>query len=259
MKRALKYTVIICAAIALCAMISASILAGKAQRAPLKCTGLDVVITDSLVNDFVSAADVKKFIGKEYGEYIGVNLDSLDLAEIERIVDGRSAVMKSQAYVTKDGILHVSVTQRKPVVRFQKPEGGFYADADGFVFPLQSSYASHVHIVDGEVPINMKSGHKGQIEDPAQKAWFDRVMDVIRFIDQSKTWKDRIVQIHVSNGGELTLIPRTGMERFIFGQPVDIEDKFGKMEKYYSAIAFRKGQEHYSEVNVEYKGQIVCR
>lgn len=68
MKRALKYTVIICAAIALCAMISASILAGKAQRAPLKCTGLDVVITDSLVNDFVSAADVKKFIGKEYGE-----------------------------------------------------------------------------------------------------------------------------------------------------------------------------------------------
>lgn len=71
MKRALKYTVIICAAIALCAMISASILAGKAQRAPLKCTGLDVVITDSLVNDFVSAADVKKFIGKEYGEYIG--------------------------------------------------------------------------------------------------------------------------------------------------------------------------------------------
>lgn len=250
---------IILSACALCLVISASVLAGKAHRAPLKCTGLEVVVTDSLVNDFVSAADVRKFIGKEYGEYMGIHLDSLDLARIEKIVDGRSAVMKSQAYVTRDGILHVSVTQRKPVVRFQKQEGGFYADAEGFVFPLQSSYASHVHIVDGEIPVSMKSGHKGQIEDPVQKAWFDKVMNVIRFMDQSKTWNERIVQIHVSNGGELTLIPRKGKERFIFGQPVDIEEKFGKMEKYYSAIAFRKGQDHYSEVNVEYKGQIVCR
>lgn len=259
MNKALKYTIIILSALVLCFVISASVLAGKAQRAPLKCTGLEVVVTDSLVNDFVSAADVRKIIGKEYGEYVGIHLDSLDLARIENIVDGRSAVMKSQAFVTKDGILHVSVTQRRPVVRFQKQEGGFYADADGFVFPLQSSYASHVHIVDGDIPINMKSGYKGAIEDPAQKAWFEKVMNVIRFMDQSKVWNERIVQIHVCNGGELTLIPRKGKEKFIFGQPVDIEEKFGKMEKYYSAIAFRKGQEHYSEVNVEYKGQIVCR
>ena len=259
MKRALKYTVIICAAIALCAMISASILAGKAQRAPLKCTGLDVVITDSLVNDFVSAADVKKFIGKEYGEYIGVNLDSLDLAEIERIVDGRSAVMKSQAYVTKDGILHVSVTQRKPVVRFQKPEGGFYADADGFVFPLQSSYASHVHIVDGEVPINMKSGHKGMIENPKEKEWFEKVMNVVNFIEGSKVWKDRIVQIHVDNGGELILIPREGKERFNIGQPVNIKDKFDMMATYYTAIAANREGQAYRTVTLKYDGQIVCR
>ena len=97
------------------------------------------------------------------------------------------------------------------------------------------------------------------IEDPTQKVWFDKVMKVINYIENSKTWKDRIVQIHVSNGGELTMIPRNGKERFIFGQPERIEEKFSKMEKYYSAIAFRKGQEHYSTVNVEYRGQIVCR
>lgn len=259
MNNVLRYTIIALAGLILCGVICISIFSGKQERKPLKCIGIAVTVTDSLENDFISSADVKRYIEREYGQCTGMPADSIDLAKIESIVDGRSAVLKSQAFVTKDGMLNIHVSQRKPVVRFQKSDGGFYADAEGFVFPLQSSYASRVHIIDGEIPINMKSGHKGMIEDPAQKAWFDKVMKVINYIENSKTWKDRIVQIHVSNGGELTMIPRNGKERFIFGQPERIEEKFSKMEKYYSAIAFRKGQEHYSTVNVEYKGQIVCR
>lgn len=238
-------------------VIAVSVHAGKAARAPLKCKGISVVITDSLINDFVSKEDVRRFLDKEYGQYIGVSLDSLDLCRIEDIVDGRSAVLKSEAFVTKDGLLNIRVTQRRPVVRFQKQSGGFYADIDGFVFPLQSSYASHVQIVDGDIPINMKSGHKGEIEDPQEKEWFDRMMAVIRFIEGSSTWKDKIVQIHIENGGEIVLIVREGRERFHLGQPVNIEDKFSRMEKYYTAIA-PKGRK-YSRVSLEYDGQIVCR
>lgn len=259
MNKALRYTIITLAGLMLCGVICLAFLAGKAERKPLKCIGLTVIVTDSLENDFVSSADVKRYIDREYGDYIGIPADSIDLARIESIVDGRSAVFKSQAFMTKDGMLNIHVSQRKPVVRFQKKEGGFYADAEGYVFPLQSSYASRVQIVDGDIPVNVRSGHKGMIEDPSEKAWFEKVMNVINFIENSRTWKDRIVQIHVSNGGELMMIPREGKERFIFGQPEHIEEKFAKMEKYYSAIAFRKGQDHYSIVNVEYKGQIVCK
>jgi cell division protein FtsQ len=116
-----------------------------------------------------------------------------------------------------------------------------------------------VQIIDGNIPLAANSGYKGAIEDPKEKAWFESMMRVVNYIENSRTWKDKIVQISIDEGKDLILIPREGNERFLFGQPVDIEDKFGKMEKYYSAIAFRKGQEHYSEVNVEYKGQIVCR
>lgn len=259
MNKALRYTIITFAGMALCAVICLAFLAGRAERKPLKCSGINIVVTDSLENDFISAADVRMYLEREYEDCIGMPADSIDLARIEDIVDGRSAVLKSQAFMTKDGMLNIHVSQRKPIARFQKHDGGFYADAEGYVFPLQSSYASRVQIIDGEIPVNMKSGHKGAIENPAEKVWFDKVMKVINFIENSRTWKDRIVQIHVSNGGELTMIPREGKEKFIFGQPVEIEEKFAKMEKYYSAIAFRKGQGHYSTVNVEYKGQIVCK
>lgn len=259
MKKTVRYIVTAVTGILILGCIAAAVIAGKAGREPLKCRSLSVVIVDSLENDFVSAKDIRQFLEKEYGQYIGASLDSINLSLIEKIIDGRSAVHKSEAYVTKDGVLHIRVTQRKPVVRFQKGDSGFYADMDGFVLPLQSSYSSHVQIIDGNIPVNMKSGHKGMIEDPKEKAWFDRIMTVVRFIENSSIWKERIVQIHIEDGGELTLVPREGRERFSFGQPVNVEDKFKRIEKYYTAIAASKKDAAYRSVSVEYDGQIVCR
>ena len=243
----------------LAACLIVAYMSGVSCRAPLKCTGLNVVIADSSMNRFVSKADVKKFLDKEYGEYVGMLLDSIDLAKVEKIIDGRSAVNKSEAYTTRDGMLNVKVTQRTPVVRFQKSDGGFYADAEGFLFPLQSSYASRVQVIDGEIPLKANSGYKGEITDEKERAWLGKVIDLVNYMENSRTWKDKIVQITVCDGGELIMVPREGTERFHFGQPDEIQEKFRKMEKYYTAVVPAKGEKEYSVVNLEYDGQIVCR
>ena len=243
----------------LAACLVLAYMSGVSCRAPLKCTGLNVVIADSSMNRFVSKADVKKFLDKEYGEYVGMPLDSIDLAKVEKIIDGRSAVNKSEAYTTRDGMLNVKVTQRTPVVRFQKSDGGFYADAEGFLFPLQSSYASRVQVIDGDIPLKANSGYKGEITDEKERAWLGKVIDLVNYMENSRTWKDKIVQITVCDGGELIMVPREGKERFHFGQPDEIQEKFRKMEKYYTAVVPAKGEKEYSVVNLEYDGQIVCR
>ena len=243
----------------LAACLVVAYMSGVSCRAPLKCTGLNVVIADSSMNRFVSKADVKKFLDKEYGEYVGMLLDSIDLAKVEKIIDGRSAVNKSEAYTTRDGMLNVKVTQRTPVVRFQKSDGGFYADAEGFLFPLQSSYASRVQVIDGEIPLKANSGYKGEITDEKERAWLEKVIDLVNYMENSRTWKDKIVQITVCDGGELIMVPREGTERFHFGQPDEIHEKFRKMETYYTAIVPAKGEKEYRVVNLEYEGQIVCR
>ena len=243
----------------LAACLVVAYMSGVSCRAPLKCTGLNIVIADSSMNRFVSKADVKKFLDKEYGEYVGMPLDSIDLAKVEKIIDGRSAVNKSEAYTTRDGMLNVKVTQRTPVVRFQKSDGGFYADAEGFLFPLQSSYASRVQVIDGEIPLKANSGYKGEITDEKERAWLEKVIDLVNYMENSRTWKDKIVQITVCDEGELIMVPREGTERFHFGQPDEIQEKFRKMEKYYTAVVPAKGEKEYSVVNLEYDGQIVCR
>ena len=259
MSKKARHIINIISAVLLTACLVMAFTSGVSCRAPLKCTGLKVVIADSSVNRFVSAADVKKFLDKEYGEYIGLPLDSIDLVKVESIIDGRSAVDKSQAFITRDGILNIKVTQRQPLVRFQKTDGGFYADAEGYLFPLQSSYASRVQVVDGEIPLKANSGYKGEITDPKEKQWIGQVLNVVNYMENSRTWKDKIVQITVSDGGELTLVPREGKEKFHFGQPDNIAEKFRKMELYYTGILPAKGEGTYSIVNVEYDGQIVCR
>lgn len=259
MTKGIRYTVIGIFGAALAVCMACSFIAGSALRSDLRCERLHVEILDSMENGFVSKSDIKKYIDKEYGEYIGQPLDSLDFVKMENIIDGRSAVLKSEVFATKDGTLNIMVTQRRPVVRFQKKDGGFYADAEGCIFPLQSSYASHVQVIDGNIPLAANSGDKGIISRPQEREWFESIMGVVRHIETDRTWKGKIVQIHVEDNGELTLVPREGKERFIFGHPVDIERKFNKMEAYYSTIIPEKGAERYSTIDVRFEGQIVCK
>lgn len=259
MSKTARHIINIVSAVLLTAVLTAGYISGVSCRAPLKCTGLNVVIKDSSANRFVTKADIEKFLNREYGEYAGKPLDSLDLTKVEKIVDSRSAVYKSEAFTTRDGKLNITVTQRTPVVRFQKNDGGFYADAEGFLFPLQSSYASRVQVIDGDIPLKANSGYKGELSDPKEKEWLMKVLNVVNYMESSKLWRDKIVQITVSDGGELSLVPRIGQEVFLFGQPDDIEDKFRKMEMYYRNIVPEKGASHYTRVSVEYEGQIVCR
>lgn len=259
MNKIWKYIIVGLCGLLLAAAFTCAYIAGVEWRRPLKCERIEVEIIDSLKNSFVTPKDVKMYLDKGYGEYIGQPLDSLDLVKIERIVDGRSAVKKSQAYVTKDGTLHVKVSQRKPVVRFQKTDGGFYADQEGYIFPLQSSYTSHVQVIDGNIPLAANSGYKGAIENPDELRWFKKVMAIVNYMENSKVWKDKIVQISVDNKGELILVPREGREKFRFGQPVDIEEKFRKMEAYYTTIIPEKGRHAYTSVDLRNRGQIVCK
>lgn len=245
-------------AVLLTVCLAAAYIVGAAARKHLVCTGLSIEVADSAANRFVTASDVRKYLDMEYPGYAGMLLENIDLAEIERIVDGKSAVKKSEAYTTRDGRLHVKVTQREPVVRFQKGQDGIYADNRGFLFPLQSSYASRVQIVDGNIPLNISGSFKGVPRTAEEQLWLRQVTEMVNYMEKSRTWKDKIVQITVDRDGDLVLIPRKGSEHFIFGSPTGIMEKFSKMELYYRGISGKTGG-GYKSVDLRFSGQIVCR
>ena len=259
MKKTVKNILYAVLAAVLIGCMTAAYIAGKQSRKPIVCKGIRIEILDSTENCFVTVPDVRKFLDRGYGKVVGLPVDSIDLVKVEQIIDSRSAVLKSEAFVTRDSLLNITITQRKPVVRFQKKDGGFYADKDGYIFPLQSSFASHVQIIDGHIPLAANSGYKGELTDPVEKAWIEKIMGLVNYIEASDEWRNMIVQIHVTENTDLILIPREGRERFVFGQPEDIAEKFERMKKYYTAVIPEKGSDKYKEVDLRFKGQIICR
>ena len=229
----------------------------RMERARLTCRSLEVEIADSSRMKFVSPGDVRDYL-KDSVVYNGVALDSIDLAFIERLLDHKSAIRKSEAWLTDDGTLSIRITQREPAIRFQKGDVGFYADREGFLFPL-SQYSAPLTVVDGAVPLQVGDGFKGEPETPEERAWLRGILDMAAFIDGNRLWSENIAQITVAQDGDLILIPRTGRERFLFGPPQRIAEKFSKIRDYYEYIAPSREEGYYRTVNLKFEGQIVCR
>ena len=155
------------------------------NRRTVTCGDLDPIVADSLERRFVTRDDIRDWMA-DYGTWVGLPLDSVNLELVETIINGKSAVRDCQAWLTDNGVLHVSITQREPIVRFQSPAGGFYADAEGFLFPLQNRHTARVPVVDGALPVRLEKGFKGMPRTEAEKAWTGAILNLgkdIRWAD----------------------------------------------------------------------------
>ena len=255
MKRPLIITLRIAGiALLLAAFVLLGLLSRRARR-ERTCEGVRVEFSDDF--NFVTEEDIKGYIDRYAGNYIGRRLDSLDLNSIENMLDMQSAVLKSEVYTGGDGNLHVIISQREPVLRFQSPDSGFYIDDRGFIFPLQENYTSLVPVIDGYIPVKVSPNYKGEAGTEKEAAWIRGVQEMIAYMQANAIWSQNIVQIHVDENSDIILIPREGNEKFIFGSPDDAPAKFSRIEKYYQYI--QPGEKKYTSVNVKYKGQIICK
>ncbi len=228
-------------------VIVLSIIAGKRYRENIKCSGIQIEILDGYLNGFIVKEEIKELLDKEYGRYVGDFIDSLNLVKIEKIVGTKSAVKDVKAYVSKDGLLNIKVTQQKPIARLQTRSGGYYVNENGGLFPLQRNYTSHVLVIDGDISKNPNA------------EWMTKLVSLVKVLKDENKWKNNIVQINVRNRGELVLIPREGREKFLIGQPIDIDEKLKRIETYYSHIQPNTEDKNYEYIDVRYDKQIICK
>lgn len=254
------YLNILCIVLILASIVGIVFLYGSwdNKRQELTCEAVSIVFVDDY--NFVSEEDIKGYLDQHYGAYIGQRLSEIDLSKIEKILDVRSAILKSEAYITDDGTLHIVVSQREPILRFQKGNDGFYVDERGFIFPLQKNYSAEVPVIEGNVPIFYNSGYKGEPKTEKDAKWMQDVLYMMNYMKKSRaSWLNRISNIMVEENGDFVLRPIEGKEKFIFGYPDNIEEKFAKMDRYYQDIKPTKEENYYSSVNLKYDKQIVCR
>ena len=258
MKKAVRYILFGVLAAAFCLGVGLLYRHVRQEQGRIVCGRLEVSFSDSL--RFVSEQDVREYLDTRYGSFVGQRLDSVALARIEDILEARSAVMRCEAWTTDDGVLHLDITQRAPVLRFMRSESdGFYVDEHGYIFPLHPSYTAPVPVVEGAIPVDTPADYKGEAGDERERAWIAGVLAMNRHIAANRAWQRRIEHIRVQPGGELLLSLTGRDEEFFVGQPQGIPDKLQRIDRYLGVIAPSKPQGYYHTVNVKYKQQIICR
>jgi cell division protein FtsQ len=81
----------------------------------------------------------------------------------------------------------------------------------------------------------------------------------VDYLNNDSFWSAQIDQIYVDSHDEIDLIPRVGNHVIHLGTTGDMEDKFRNLRAFYDKVLPEVGWNMYSNINIEYKDQIVCR
>ena len=227
------------------------------ERAAKVCTGISIEFSDSL--KFVSQEDVKSYILNNYGAVTGQRLDSVKLDRIEKLLEGKSAILDSQAWTGEDGILHIKLSQRAPELRFSHAEGGYYIDRNGYVFPLHKSYTADVPVIYGNVPKIPTKSYKGPAPDELDREWFSDMLAFKDYAGRRRRGGFQLDSIWVTGKGDLMFTLEGKPEKFDFGELDDFGEKFARIGDYYAYIKPQKPDTEYKVVILKYKKQIICR
>ncbi len=81
---------------------------------------------------------------------------------------------------------------------------------------------------------------------------------MINFIKSDDFLSKIISEIEIKTNKNIVIHPQFSKQKFIFGYPDELDDKFEKILLFYKNIGPTKGWNTYKTVNVKFRNQIIC-
>jgi cell division protein FtsQ len=226
------------------------------ERQHIYCHTVKVTVCDSLLNRFVSAKEVRQLIEKDNRKIIGMAIDSIHTRQLEEKLNARSVVKNAEVFTSIDGVLHVRVYQRHPIVRVLTEKGSFYIDETGYVFPFSHAYTSYVPVVTGNVAVSFKADYRGEI--PEADKLFRQIYAFSLFLQRHSFWQSQIQQLHVQNAHDVEIVPRVGSQLIKLGSLDNWEYKLEKLYTFYRKAMPTEGWDKYVKLDLRYSNQVVA-
>jgi cell division protein FtsQ len=229
----------------------------RERRVP--CRAIAAHIPDSLDLGFVTGDEVKMLVIKSQGEILGKPLKNINTKKLEKDLMKHPYIREAQAYKDVNGVLHVEVIQRKPVVKVYLRGGSIlFIDDRGYLLPFSRKYPVHLLVASGDLSLSGGIGKYRTVEDlPAGHRLRD-IYNMALFIEQHPFWQAQTEQLYVTRDGEYRMTPRVGSHAIILGDARDFEKKLRNLYALYTHALNNLGWNIYTEINLKFKNQIVC-
>jgi cell division protein FtsQ len=225
------------------------------------CGKIAVTIADSSDYNFVTKKDILNTLSGSNRNPIGKPLKEIRLDEIENTMNGFRELKFAEAYFSTDGTLHIYADQRTPIMRVMANNGGdYYVDTEGIVIRRRNLYTPRLHVVGGNVNISQAMLNGVSVLDTSIRYTILKdIYYLVDYINRDSFWSAQIDQIYVDSYDEIDLVPRVGNHIIHLGSAEDFGHKLQNLRVFYDKVMPEVGWEKYSNINLAFRDQIVCR
>lgn len=229
----------------------------KPSDAPRVCTKVEINIEDENENGFLKTAEVKNLLQKKGLYPLSKRVSDINVRDIERELCNTAFVKTADCYVSENGHVNISLTQRTPILRVKAQNGDdYYIDDNGGVMP-NSQYTSDMIIATGEIT----------------RTYACRYLSIMaKYVMESDLWRNQIEQINVLHDKTIEIVPRVGDHVINLGMMPVINDKEQRKEKvtefielqlhrldlFYKYGLSEAGWNKYSYISLEFANQVIC-
>ncbi len=212
------------------------------------CNRIDIVISDTLQNRFVTASDIRTLFQSRGLELQGYPIGEINIRDIESILEDDAYIRDAEVSTDITGKMEVRIEQRIPLVRIMpKGSGGYYLDTEGQRMPLSDHFTPHIMLLSGYLG-DAESG-TGELEE---------IHRFCTYVSGHPLWSEQIVQIYRNRKGEYELIPRVGAHQILLGSLDGWETKLRNLEMLYTQAFPIYGWNNYGVINLKYTNQVIC-
>lgn len=231
-------------------IIGAYLYAQKTTKQEL-CKGVNITIENPEIN-FVTKEDIVNIIENEGIKPNVILVKDINCKLLESKIESNKWVSSSELFISPNNFINVKVEQRKPVIRIQQKDSSdyaYYLDSLANPISLSTKYTPLVSVATTnrlaytEKDLKLKSS----------------LVKLAQFIDKDTFWNADISQIDINDDNQITLVPMIGTQTIILGNTEDLENKMARLFTFYQQGMSTVKWSLYDEIDLRYKGQIVCR
>ena len=199
-------------------------------------------LTEDMVNDMLFTA---RHINPK-----NLSVKKVDERSMEAILKSNPWVGEAQVYTDNERVMHITVSQRVPVVRlFENDGNSYYLDAALKAMPISKAYTHYTPVVTGVPPLR---------QDSVSTAKKGEIVNLVQWIGKHPFWNAQISQVSMRPDGGFELMPVLGKQRIILGDTSRLEDKLNNLFAFYKQIQNKLGWDKYNTIDLRYADQIVA-
>lgn len=222
------------------------------KKQTVKCKDVKILIPGA--DNFIEREEIDAILKEDQGVLLGRNLENINIHNIEKKLQSNPYIGFAKVYLDMDGVLHIEVKQRQPILRILNENGqDFYIDNDGLKMPISSNFTANVLVATGHITEIF-----GSRVDTLRTQLARDLYKTAQFIKKDTLWDSQIEQIVVDQKNDIELIPRVGNQRIILGNADSLEKKMTNLLLFYKKAMPQVGWDTYRTINIKYTNQIVC-